>query len=251
MPPKHYSSLEPFRQLFQTGTPILMYHKIDLRPQGVRLKGLYISPDLFAHQLAELRQHGFQTGSLENSVERADNREQRIILTFDDGFRSVLENALKPLGQHGFHAIQYLVANHIGRMNEWDLRDGEKPEPLMGRAEIKDWLAAGHEIGSHSLTHPRLTRLTLRDAEEEITASKKRLEDLFGVGVNHFCYPYGDWNEATRDLVVEAGYLTASTTQFGVNSKTTPSFSLNRIMARYPTRNWQTLKARLTQMKFV
>jgi len=227
-----------------------MFHKIDTQPQGVRLKGLYISPGLFASQLAELAEAGFSTSLIESVVEQADNRERRIVFTFDDGFRSVLKNALEPLARHHFRAIQYLVVNQIGKMNEWDLRDGEKPEPLMNRAEVREWLLAGHEIGSHSLTHSRLTRLTLRDAEEEITSSKKRLEDAFGLPIKHFCYPYGDWNEAIRGLVIEAGYLTACTTQFGVNSAATSRFSLNRIMARYPSRSWQSLKVRLTQLRF-
>jgi peptidoglycan/xylan/chitin deacetylase (PgdA/CDA1 family) len=119
----------------------------------------------------------------------------------------------------------------------------------MNAAQIRDWLAAGHEIGSHTLTHPRLTRLTLRDAKEEITASKKRLEDLLGRPIAHFCYPYGDWNEPVRDLVVEAGYLTGCTTRFGVNTRATPIFTLNRFTARYPTRNWRALKKHLAQWK--
>ena len=75
---------------------------------------------------------------------------------------------------------RFLVPNFIGKFNEWDLRDGEAAEPLMDTDQIREWLQAGHSIGSHSLTHARLTRLTLRDAREEIFASKKKLEDVFG-----------------------------------------------------------------------
>jgi len=117
----------------------------------------------------------------------------------------VFENALGPLALYKKTAIQFLVPSYIGKLNEWDLRDGETAEPLMDTEHIRDWLRAGHSIGSHSLTHARLTRLTLRDAREEIFASKKKLEDDFAVAIEHFCYPYGDWNEPVRDLVVEAG----------------------------------------------
>jgi hypothetical protein len=55
----YYSTLGPFEEMFRTGVPILTYHKIGLRPRGVRLKGLYLSPKLFERQLAELREAGF------------------------------------------------------------------------------------------------------------------------------------------------------------------------------------------------
>ncbi|MGO8896901.1 MAG: polysaccharide deacetylase family protein [Isosphaeraceae bacterium] len=89
-------------------------------------------------------------------------------LTFDDGFCNAFEKALEPLAQHRLRALQFLVADAIGKLNEWDIREGEAPEPLMDAGQIRQWLQAGHGIGSHSLTHARLTRLSVRDAREEI-----------------------------------------------------------------------------------
>jgi peptidoglycan/xylan/chitin deacetylase (PgdA/CDA1 family) len=242
--PEHYHALPPFRALFNRGVPILMYHKIAPRPRRVRLKGLYVTPATFTRQLAELREGGFAACSPAEACQDGQPV-PRVALTFDDGFRNVFQNALAPLTAGGWRALQFLVPNFIGKLNEWDLREGEAPELLMDAAEVRDWLGAGHAIGSHSLTHARLTRLTLRDAREEIFASKKRLEDSFGVAVEHFCYPYGDWSEAVRDLVIEAGYRTACTTQFGVNTPATPPFALHRITVRHPTRTLRTLKRKL------
>jgi peptidoglycan/xylan/chitin deacetylase (PgdA/CDA1 family) len=246
--PVHFHTLEPFLDLFQTGVPILMYHKIGPRPVRVRLRGLYVRPDLFVRQLDEMQQAGFTSCPLDRAnVKTTSNGEpnRRFALTFDDGFRNVFQNALEPLAQKQFHAIQFLVSNCIGKLNEWDLRDGEVPEPLMDAVQVAEWLRAGHRIGSHSLSHPRLTRLSLRDAQEEILASKKKLEDSFGVPVEDFCYPYGDWNQAVRDLVMEAGYRTACTTDYGVNDPATPPLELRRITVRHPTRSLKELKARL------
>jgi peptidoglycan/xylan/chitin deacetylase (PgdA/CDA1 family) len=225
-----------------------MYHKIGPRPVHVRFKGLYVPPDDFVRQLDELRQAGFAScaPAQANAGSRSNGpTARRVVLSFDDGFRNVFQNALEPLAQRQFRAIQFLVANYIGKVNEWDLRDGETPEPLMSAAQVAGWLRAGHRIGSHSLSHPRLTRLSLRDAQEEILASKKKLEDTFGVPVEDFCYPYGDWNQAVRDLVMEAGYRTACTTDYGVNLPTTPPLELRRITVRHPTRSLKALKARL------
>ena len=141
------------------------------------------------------------------------------------------------LKENKFRAIQFLVAAQLGGRNEWEIADGEVPAPLMNEAQVRDWLAAGHEIGSHTLTHPWLTRLSASEAREEITASRKQLEDRFSVPIDHFCYPYGNWNESVRDLVEAAGYKTACTTQPGVNTPADSPFALKRFTARYPSRN--------------
>jgi peptidoglycan/xylan/chitin deacetylase (PgdA/CDA1 family) len=246
--PAQFHTLSPFLEMFQTGVPILMYHKIGRRPYRVRLKGLYVRQERFVQQLEELQQAGFKSCPPAEANLKANGNgtpDRRVVFSFDDGFRNVFENALAPLAEKKFQAIQFLVANCIGKKNEWDLRDGEAEEPLMDAAQIREWLAAGHRIGSHSVTHPRLTRLSLRDAQEEILSSRKKLEDTFGVAVEDFCYPYGDWNEAVRDLVLEAGYKTACTTEFGVNEPGTSPVELRRITVRHPTRSLKTLRARL------
>jgi peptidoglycan/xylan/chitin deacetylase (PgdA/CDA1 family) len=242
--PEHYHTLAPFRDLFGAGVPILMYHKIAPRPRRVRLKGLYVTPDNFIRQLAELGENGFAACGPDEARQNGTPA-PRVALTFDDGFHNVFQNAMGPLAERGWRALQFLVPNCIGKLNEWDLREGEAPELLMNAAEVRDWLGAGHAIGSHSLTHARLTRLSVRDAREEIFASKKKLEDTFGVAVEHFCYPYGDWSEPVRDLVIEAGYRTACTTEFGVNTPATPPFALRRITVRHPTRTLRALQRKL------
>jgi len=100
----------------------------------------------------------------------------------------------------------------------------------MDEIQVREWLAAGHEIGSHSMTHRNLRHVSPGDAREEIAASKKALEDRFGVEVPHFCYPFGSWNDSVRDLVAAAGYRTACTVLFGVNPPGTSPFELRRII---------------------
>ena len=223
---------------------MLTYHKIGPRPAGARLKGLYLSQKLFAVQLAELRSAGWKSITLEDASAKGAvvATPQHIVITFDDGFRDTLDHALEPLRQHQFRAIQFIVAGRIGQQNVWDLPDGEVAAPLMDAAQIREWLAAGHQIGSHSLTHPWLTKLSIDAARQEISASKKLLEDTFGVPIRHFCYPYGDWSPAIRDLVREASYITACTTEFGVNKPGDSPLSFKRITARYASRNWRTFK---------
>jgi peptidoglycan/xylan/chitin deacetylase (PgdA/CDA1 family) len=181
-------------------------------------------------QLARLQRENYRTVSLSDAVASPANSGRKVVITFDDGCANVFHNALPALARHGNKAIQFLVARLIGGRNDWMIRYGDAPEPLMDAVQIQEWLAAGHEIGSHTLTHPKLPKLSLAAAREEIVGSKKLLEDRFGRPVRHFCYPGGKWNEAVRDLVAEAGYETASTTLFGVNLPDTPRYELRRIV---------------------
>ena len=247
--PSYFTTLPPFRALFETGKPCLTYHKLGPRPGGVRLKGLYVAARLFERQLSELRRAEFNSVGMEALAGKDGNMVKQFALTFDDGFASVLQHGLEPLARNDFRAIQFLVADRLGRSNEWDLPDGEVQEKLMDAAQVKEWLAAGHEVGSHTLTHPHLTRVSPQQAREEIFASRKKLEDMFGVSVRHFCHPYGDWNAAVRDLVMEAGYETACTTEFGVNGAATSPFELRRITARYRSVSLKALKARFSRSK--
>jgi peptidoglycan/xylan/chitin deacetylase (PgdA/CDA1 family) len=244
--PHYYSRLGPFRDVFRKGTPVLTYHHVGPRQAGARLKGLYVSPGLFSKQLSELKREGFQTQEFVSVLAQKTRPGRRVYLTFDDGFLDLHKHALPLLEEQGFRGIVFLVAGLIGGTNVWQQAKGDVTEPLMDRMHVQDWLAAGNEIGSHTLSHPRLSRLSPTEAREEIGASRKQLEDIFGKSVQHFCYPYGDWNPAVRDLVAEVGYKTACTTEAGINTPETSPFEMKRFTARYASRNlknvWAALK---------
>lgn len=247
---EYYSSLSGFRNFFTSGVPVLMYHKVGPRPAGVKRKALYVSQGLFARQLGELRAAGFTSAPVEAACTAADNREKRIVLTFDDGFQNVLEHALAPLAQNQFHGIQFLVPGLLGDWNEWDISRGEAREKLMDAAQVREWLAAGHQIGAHTMTHPDLTKIPVAQAREEIFASKKSLEDTFGVAIDHFCYPYGEWNDAVRGLVAEAGYRTACTVERGVNTSSTHPLEITRWTARHASPRPKEVLARFLDRVF-
>jgi peptidoglycan/xylan/chitin deacetylase (PgdA/CDA1 family) len=205
-----------------------------------------MSANLFQRQLQELRDAGLRFATLDDVAAGRVEPGTAAVLTIDDGFRNVREHGLDTLISLGVQAIQFLLPDLIGRSNDWEQRDGEAAEPLMDAAEIRDWLAAGQGIGSHTSSHPWLTHIPMDTAREEISASRKKLEDRFQVPIRHFCYPYGDWNAAVRDLVAEAGYATACTTDPGVNHAGTDRLALKRFTARYPSRNLKNLWRQLT-----
>ncbi|VVM07083.1 Peptidoglycan-N-acetylglucosamine deacetylase [Methylacidimicrobium cyclopophantes] len=239
LPP--YTDLWAYRKRFAEAAPILMYHKVGSPPTGTRFRGLYLPTWLLARQLCEWKSTGWTSVGLEEFLQPAEPIRRRVCLTFDDGYADVHREALPLLREQGFRAILFLVADRIGGSNDWDAAIGEKPVALMDRRQIEEWLQEGQEIGGHTLTHPSLVRLSLPEARREILDGKKKLEDLFGRPVEHFSYPYGDWNPQIRDLVAEAGYRTACTVERGINGVGADPFLLRRIMVRRAPRTLKTL----------
>ena len=229
--PQAFVSWRRDRWMFDAGVAILMYHKIRATPPSTNWPSLYVQPRQFARQMDELAAAGVPCVPYDAAPRAIDADQRGFCVSFDDGFCNVFENAMPILQARGLRAIQFIVAGCIGGKDEWDHAIGEPPMRLMDDAQIRDWLAAGHEIGSHTLTHPRLTILPREQARAEIFDSRKRLEDRFGIAVRHFCYPYGDNNAAIRELVAEAGYATAPTTEFGTNGRGVHRLALRRIIA--------------------
>lgn len=205
------------------------------------MHSIFLRPSLFARQMQELSSAGYRTAALEEILRPEFNRSRRIVLTFDDGFQQAFENTMQVLNHHKFQAVQYIVADQIGGTNLWDQRAGEKKLQLMTLDQIREWVAAGHAVGSHTLTHPHLSHLTTAEAQKEIADSRKKLEDLLGIPVRHFCYPYGEHNERLAAIVRDAGYLTATTTARGINTKGTSPYLLMRYPARHQSRSLKKL----------
>jgi len=99
-------------------------------------------------------------------------------------------------------------------------------------AEAKEISSNGVELGAHTETHPILSRLDDSQALAEIQGSKRKIEKEVGGQVVHFCYPNGsavDFTEHTVDIVKRSGFLSAVTTQRGMNDLKSNLFLLRRI----------------------
>lgn len=227
------------RRACQRGMAILAYHRIGHPPGGAPDPFLYDATEDLESHLTRARECGLRFVPFGAAASAEDFKPRTLTMTFDDGFLSVLEHGLPVLLRHKAHAIQFIVAGLIGRTNEWDMAKGDSIEPLMDLAQLKEWLAAGQEIGSHTMTHRNLKKLSVKEAREEITASKKLLEDKLGVPVDHFCYPHGGWTPVVRDLVIEAGYKSACAVASGVAQKRSDLWALPRIA---PLPSWRLLQ---------
>lgn len=214
------------RRWLQAGGGIFTFHKIAQPPSATIDPFEYTTARQLETKLGRLRAAGLQPSPLAPAILETRGS---FVVTFDDGYACVAEQAMPVLARHKITAMEFLIAGKLGGHNEWDVAKGDVAQPLMDAGQVRTWLTAGHQIGSHSLTHPNLRKIPLAQAREEISASKKKLEDTFGVPVEHFCYPYGSYNEAIRDLVAEAGYKTACTVKHGVTMPGESRFELKRI----------------------
>ena len=195
--------------------PILMYHSIASMPKGTVMRGLHVPPKRFALQMRLLKLFGYQGLSM-SAIKPYLNGEKvgKVVgITFDDGYKNNLTKALPILEKMGFSATCYIVSQNIGGINHWDIDKGIPGNPMMDEEEIKTWINAGMEIGSHTQNHIRLTECSAEIAVKEIKQSRLDLERQFNCTVEHFCYPYGDVNEDIINITKSSGYTTATTVQ--------------------------------------
>lgn len=136
--------------------------------------------------------------------------EAMITLTFDDGWRSIHDNALPLMQKYHVVSTQYLVSGFLGGIKEY-----------MTPGQVYDFTRAGHEVGSHTFDHPDLTKLSDKDANLQLRVSRDGLTKCYP-NISSFAAPFGATN--VRTLAAEkAIYQTARSTEVGFNSPDTYS----------------------------
>jgi peptidoglycan/xylan/chitin deacetylase (PgdA/CDA1 family) len=210
---------------------ILAYHSIDNSGSV-----LSTSAEAFREQMDVLDELGVKVLGLDQirSILRMESlTSPAVVITFDDGFRNVYENGLPVLQRCGYPATVFLVTGYCGRANSWPSQPNHIVQrPLLSWSEIRELRSAGITLGSHSVTHPDLTAVSLREADEELAASKKAIEDVVGDSVETFAYPYGSHNDAVRRLAREH-YSLACATELGFVDHKSDLFALERVDMYY------------------
>lgn len=189
--------------------PILMYHYIRINPDRLDRLGfaLSVTPADFAAQMDWLKDSGYHpvtVGDLYAFLRGARGLPSKpIILTFDDGYADFYTTALPILRSHDFRATAYVVSGFVG----WP--------GYMTANQVMEADRSGIEIGSHTVNHPNLTRLSYGAVHSQLVESKQFLEHLLGHPVRSFCYPSGKVNSVVAWQVADAGFDSATTTAFG------------------------------------
>lgn len=201
-------------------TRILTYHSI-----GHRRYEMNVTPEAFAAQMDWLSTHQQVI-----SLEQAAAGEPGIAITFDDGYRDNLLNALPILERHRFPATLFVVSGCLGKT----LPGEKEPETglLLSPDELREAFTRGLCIGGHTRNHPRLSTLDRATQTEEISGGKADLEAILHQPVTTFAYPFGsalDYTAASEEIVREAGYSSAFSNRYGPVRASDAPFTLRRI----------------------
>ncbi len=170
---------------------------------------------------------------------KTDIPDRAVVITFDDGLACAYENALPILLEYGYPGTVFVISGLLGGHNNWCEEFGFPLRRMLTVAEMRALLDAGVDIGSHTVNHPSLGRTEADAVKHEICDSKSALEDLLGVEVSHFAYPFGSWSVMARDAVIEVGYKGACSTMSGLNKHGADTFLLRRSEIKGSDAPWQ------------
>lgn len=185
-----------------------MYHLIAPPPPHAVYPELFVHPSDFEAQMNWLAKHGFRAVTLHQVYEYwlrgAPLPEKPVVLTFDDGSLGQHTHALPVLRKLHWPAVLNLKVNAL------------KSKYTLPAWRVRDMLAAGWELDSHTIAHSNLTQDDDAELWQEVHESRVELQHTFHVPVDFFCYPAGRYDARVIAAVHRAGYLGATTTMYGL-----------------------------------
>ena len=195
---------------------VIVYHGVGDCPPRADPYHLILPTAEFAWQMAFLAQHRrvVPLGALvdlslgEGRAGAANDRRPAVAITFDDGYRSLLEIALPILERLGFPATAFVPSGWTGDRNRWDPSPpGARPVEIMDADEVRECARRGVEIESHGHRHVHLTRVSPEEAAADLASSHATLAEILGRAPRYVAYPWGEHSAAVRDAAARAGFV--------------------------------------------
>lgn len=214
-----------------TRFPILTFHAIDDRPSVISFP-----PALFERSMTRLYHDGYRTVGLSELAgwlcRGSSFPERSFVITFDDGYRSVYDEAFPILQRLGFSATVFLSVGQNSERADSTRLPSMCERLMLSWREIKEMHQSGIEFGGHTLTHPDLTRLPAELLEAEVIGGRRVIEDALGSKVDTFAYPLGRYNERCRKLV-SRHFVCACSDRLGLLHKTSDAYAMERVDSYY------------------
>lgn len=216
--------------------PILVYHAVLPIGPGEAVRGT-VPLAVFRDQIGWLARRGYQALSLDAAADLLEGGGaapgRPVAITFDDGYRCVVEHALPVLVEFGMTATLFVVTDAVGRTSDWYVAKGGRAFEHAGWDALETAVARGFAVGSHARSHVPLADAPPDAIADEVGRSRDAVAARFG-SCRHFAYPFGSHSERVVEAVRRAGYRTACTTERGFNA---PGRFLLRLRRQAVSRN--------------
>jgi len=204
---------EEYAAYRKTGAPILMYHAVGTEYGEEWPKSLIMPPQLFEEHLKFLKEQGYTIVSVEQLAHRLEKNQsvdKYIALSFDDGYKDNYNVALPLLQKYDAKGSFFVINKDMGDQYH------------MNEAEIKELLAAGMELGSHTYSHNPLADIEPKYLVWEFDTSRYWLKKKFdGYIVRTLAYPNGSYNKTVIAAAKKYGFYRALTGHIGINTAAT------------------------------
>jgi len=192
---------------------VLCYHAISPHWEAA----LSVTPAAFARQIAYVIGHGWTPVTFAQAATGATSR-RTVAITFDDAFASVKRYALPVLERYEAPATVFAPTSYLDSSSPlaWDgtshwLATSHAAElEAMSWDDLRGLADRGWEIGSHTVSHPHLTRLEPGRLAEELAVSRRVVQERVGCPCNTIAFPYGDAGEREFIAAQAAGYSAAA-----------------------------------------
>jgi peptidoglycan/xylan/chitin deacetylase (PgdA/CDA1 family) len=211
--------------------PVYYYHRVGPFRDGAPPK-MNVAPEAFREHMSVLarRAHPVPIGDLVACVlEGRPIPRGAVAVTFDDGYKDLMEHALPVLREFKIPAAFFIVSGGVGGTDSWVAIDRLPREPVMSWDDLKTLRDAGMTIGSHSATHTPFDGLGGDALRAEIAGSREKLQAGLGIPIRHFAYPQGRFTPEAEAEVARAGYQSGWATRKGRPLKTGDVTAIRRV----------------------
>jgi peptidoglycan/xylan/chitin deacetylase (PgdA/CDA1 family) len=187
-----------------------------------------VHPEMFKMQMDYLRKN-FNIVTLDEICNYViKNRrlpKKSVSITFDDGFNNVYENAYPYFKEHKLPASIFITTEYV---QKWIVMNHTQFK-MLNWNQIKEMNKNDITIGSHTVTHPHLKKISFEKARNEIYQSKEIIQKELGNKVKYFAYPRGEYNNRIVNLVKAYGFHCAFIASEGTIRMGDHPLLLNRV----------------------
>ncbi len=200
-----------------TPSGILVYHRVE---DNFVAGSTWTTASRFKKQMEFLHNNNYKFVKLGDKTQNSNKKE--CIVTFDDGLMCLHNHAVQTLYKYNIPAIFFIVSDYIGKISKWDVYK----QPHMGEEEIKELIANGCFIGSHTVTHPDLTQISSEKIKTELMKSKVDLEEKFNTEIEYLSYPFGRFDKRVQEIAQQCGYKGAVTINHPLHKTVNDNFAI-------------------------